>query len=128
MEKEEIRINEIKESIDQKKKELDNLIRLAENKKSEINSLYDEIADQYSNMEKYSSLIGKKVRISWCDYDKKIRSIDGYFKGFRFSREKFYRDVYPQLTKIKKDGSMSMVDYINYDLPRAEIIVSIEQI
>ena len=128
MEKEETRIKEIKESIDQKKKELNNLTRLVAEKKAEINSLYEEIADQYSSMKKYSSLIGKKVRISWSSYDKTIKSIDGYFKGFQFSRNSYYRDVYPKLSKIKKDGSMSMVDYQSYDLPLAEIIVSIEQI
>lgn len=127
MEKEEIRIKEIKESIEQKKKELDNLTRLVAEKKSEINSLYEEIADQYSRMEKYSSLIGKKVRISWCEYDK-TKSIDGYFKGFQFVRDSYYKDVFPKLSKIKKDGSMSIVDYPYYNLPQAEIIVSIEQI
>jgi len=127
MKKEETRIKEIEESINQKKQELDNLTRLVSIKQSEIKSLYDEIAYQYSSMEKYSSLIGKKVRISWIECNK-TRSIDGYFKGFQFFNDHYYKDVYPKLAKIKKDGSMSMVDYSSYDLPSAKIIVSIEQI
>lgn len=127
MEKEEIRINEIKESVEQKKKELDNLTKLVAEKKSEINSLYNEIADQYSSMEKYSSLFGKKVRISWCGYDKK-KSIDGYFDGFIYVNDMFYKNIFPKLAKINKDGSRSKNSYPCYNLPTADIIVSIEPI
>ena len=125
MEKEEIRINEIKESIDQKKKELDNLTRLVAEKKSEISSLYNEIVDQYSSMEKYSSLIGKKVRITW---NANTKSIDGYFYGFIYVNEMFYKNIFPKLAKINKDGSKSKNSYPYYNLPAADIIVSIEQI
>ena len=127
MEKEETIIREIKESISQKKQELVNLIRLVEEKKSEIDSLYDEIADQYSNMEKYYSLIGKKVRISWGEYGNTIKSIDGYFDGFIYGGE-LYKDIFPKLAKVNKDGSKSKNSYAWYNLPAADVIVSIEQI
>lgn len=127
MEKEETRINEIKESIDQKKKELDNLTRLVAEKKSEINSLYEEIADQYSSMEKYFSLIGKKVRVSWREYDK-TKSIDGYFDGFIYIDEMFYKNIFPKLAKINKDGSRSKNSHTYYNLPTEDLIGSIEQI
>lgn len=125
MEKEETRINEIKESINQKKRELGNLTRLATEKKSEINSLYKEIADQYSSMEKYSSLIGKKVRITW---NANTKSIDGYFDGFVYINDGFYKDIFPKLAKINKDGARSKNSHPWYNLPTADFIVSIEQI
>ena len=127
MEKEETRIKEIKESIVQKKKELNNLTRLVAEKKSEIISLYNELADQYSSMEKYSGLIGKKVRSSWCEYDK-TKSIEGYFDGFIYVIDGFYKAIFPKLFKINKDGSKSKNNCAYYNIPIADNIMSIEQI
>ena len=87
----------------------------------------------YSLAEQFKPKIGKKVVVHYKDNMGKERTTKpGFLKVFRwFQGNSFVEDgLYPILTKPKQDGSMSKLEFPEYDNTRAEItrIIDIEEI
>ena len=82
--------------------------------------------------EQYAAYQGKKVRIrfSCIDWNKKIHHYDviGYLRGFSFGHYYSPDEIYPEISKCKKDGSESKNRYSTGDVSPWNCIVEIEEV
>lgn len=81
--------------------------------------------------EHYKEFVGKKVRITFAwenNWSKKFEAsaVIGYLQGFYVKGDYSTESIYPDVAKVKKDGSPSLNHYSEWDIKSWSKIQSIE--
>ena len=95
----------------------------ASDAKNKIRDLDKEMSLEIMH-EKYEQFVGKKVVYYYKNFvGSEVKSPIGYLKRFKWYQDNAFTPdgLYPILSKVKKDGSMSKAMYPEFDNTRAEV-------
>ena len=104
-------------------KEIEGLESTLGKKRGEANKTLDEIAKAYREL--CSEYLGKRVKLWFMNGDG-VMEVEGYLNGIYVQIEFGRRDVYPEVAKIKPDGSKSKRMYPWFRLKTMDDILRID--